>query len=191
MRINVSWKTITCHVVTYDEGKSFSDEYGVQFFETSDMTGGRVEQMFTSLATEIKHKRSNLPRGNNVPGQDRHDSEDSPPIDQEDLAHERSDPNDSSGMSPKRHTKKQRRAATDQADSSSSQFTLPRVTPLFPGAITALDLSLERCTASRIHPASTSSSLSDWLQPHQHTIFPPSAGSSCIRNTVWLTNGQS
>jgi len=69
-------------VVTYDEGKSLADEYGVQFFETSALTGERVEQMFTSLATEIKHKRidnfdqraaggrgPNSPRGN-VPGQD-------------------------------------------------------------------------------------------------------------------------
>mmetsp|Transcript_16479 Transcript_16479/g.20099 ORF Transcript_16479/g.20099 Transcript_16479/m.20099 type:complete len:221 (-) Transcript_16479:168-830(-) len=121
----------------------------------------------------------------------RRESKGSPPIDQEDVIHDRSDQNDSAGMSPKRHTKKRRRAATDQADSSSSPVTCPRVTPLFPGAITALDLSLARCTASGIQRTSTSSSLSDRLQPHQHTIFPPSAGSSCIRNTVWLTNGQS
>jgi len=110
----------------------------------------------------------------------RRESKGSPPIDQEDVVHDRSDQNDSSGMSPKRQPKKRRRAATDQADSSSSPVTCPRVTPLFPGAITALDLSLARCTASGIQRTSTSSSLSDRLQPHQHTIFPQSAGSSCI-----------
>merc|ERR1711935_525491 len=44
-------------VVTYDEGKQLADEYGVQFFETSALTGHHVEKMFTSLATTIKHKR--------------------------------------------------------------------------------------------------------------------------------------
>ena len=44
-------------VVTYDEGKQLSDEYGVQFFETSALTGHNVEKMFTALATTIKHKR--------------------------------------------------------------------------------------------------------------------------------------
>lgn len=44
-------------VVTYDEGKQLADEYGVQFFETSALTGHHVEEMFTALATTIKHKR--------------------------------------------------------------------------------------------------------------------------------------
>jgi GTPase SAR1 family protein len=44
-------------VVTYDEGKLLADEYGVQFFETSALTGHHVERMFTALATTIKHKR--------------------------------------------------------------------------------------------------------------------------------------
>jgi GTPase SAR1 family protein len=44
-------------VVTYDEGKQLADEYGVQFFETSALTGQNVEKMFTALATTIKHKR--------------------------------------------------------------------------------------------------------------------------------------
>ena len=44
-------------VVTYDEGKQLADEYGVQFFETSALTGNNVEKMFTALATTIKHKR--------------------------------------------------------------------------------------------------------------------------------------
>lgn len=44
-------------VVTYDEGKRLADEYGVQFFETSALTGHNVESMFTALATTIKHKR--------------------------------------------------------------------------------------------------------------------------------------
>lgn len=44
-------------VVTYDEGKQLADEYGVQFFETSALTGQHVEKMFTALATTIKHKR--------------------------------------------------------------------------------------------------------------------------------------
>jgi small GTP-binding protein len=44
-------------VVTYDEGKQLADEYGVQFFEASALTGHNVEKMFTALATVIKHKR--------------------------------------------------------------------------------------------------------------------------------------
>jgi len=44
-------------VVTYEEGKQLADEYGVQFFESSALTGENVEQMFTALATTIKHKR--------------------------------------------------------------------------------------------------------------------------------------
>lgn len=44
-------------VVTYEEGKQLAEEYGVQFFETSALTGHNVEKMFTVLATTIKHKR--------------------------------------------------------------------------------------------------------------------------------------
>lgn len=44
-------------VVTSEEGKSLAEEYGVQFFETSALTGSNVETMFTALATTIKHKR--------------------------------------------------------------------------------------------------------------------------------------
>lgn len=44
-------------VVTFDEGKQLADDYGVQFFETSALTGQNVEKMFTALATTIKHKR--------------------------------------------------------------------------------------------------------------------------------------
>lgn len=44
-------------VVQYDEGKQLADEYGVQFFETSALTGHDVEPMFTALATTIKRKR--------------------------------------------------------------------------------------------------------------------------------------
>jgi GTPase SAR1 family protein len=44
-------------VVTLDEGKQLAEEYGVQFFETSALTGHNVEKMFTALATTIKHKR--------------------------------------------------------------------------------------------------------------------------------------
>ena len=44
-------------VVSYDEGKQLADEYGVEFFETSALTGSNVEDMFTNLATTIKHKR--------------------------------------------------------------------------------------------------------------------------------------
>lgn len=44
-------------VVTFDEGKQLAEEYGVQFFETSALTGHNVEKMFTALATTIKHKR--------------------------------------------------------------------------------------------------------------------------------------
>jgi len=44
-------------VVQFDEGKQLADEYGVQFFETSALTGHNVEGMFMALATTIKHKR--------------------------------------------------------------------------------------------------------------------------------------
>ena len=44
-------------VVQYEEGKQLADEYGVQFFETSALTGQSVEPMFTALATTIKRKR--------------------------------------------------------------------------------------------------------------------------------------
>jgi len=44
-------------VVQYNEGKQLADEYGIQFFETSALTGHNVEKMFTALATTIKHKR--------------------------------------------------------------------------------------------------------------------------------------
>ena len=44
-------------VVTTEEGKALAEEYGVQFFETSALTGNNVESMFTALATTIKRKR--------------------------------------------------------------------------------------------------------------------------------------
>ncbi|KAL3806655.1 hypothetical protein ACHAXA_007996 [Cyclostephanos tholiformis] len=44
-------------VVGYDEGKALADEYGVQFYETSALTGNNVEVMFNSLATTIKRRR--------------------------------------------------------------------------------------------------------------------------------------
>lgn len=44
-------------VVQVEEGKSLADEYGVQFFETSALTGSNVESMFTALATTIKRQR--------------------------------------------------------------------------------------------------------------------------------------
>lgn len=55
-------------VVTFDEGKQLADEYGVQFFETSALTGHNVEKMFTALATTIKHKRIDEFEGQNGPG---------------------------------------------------------------------------------------------------------------------------
>lgn len=44
-------------VVTYDEGKQLAEEYGVEFFETSALTGQNVEKMFYGLSTTIKRKR--------------------------------------------------------------------------------------------------------------------------------------
>jgi GTPase SAR1 family protein len=55
-------------VVTYDEGKQLADEYGVQFFETSALTGHNVEKMFTALATTIKHKRIDEFAGSHMGG---------------------------------------------------------------------------------------------------------------------------
>jgi len=64
-------------VVGPEEGRVLADEYGVRFFETSALTGQNVEEMFTSLATTIKHRRidefegspaydQNSPRGRDV-----------------------------------------------------------------------------------------------------------------------------
>jgi len=44
-------------VVTFDEGKQLAEEYGVEFFETSALTGMNVEKMFYGLSTTIKRKR--------------------------------------------------------------------------------------------------------------------------------------
>ena len=55
-------------VVTFQEGKQLADEYGVQFFETSALTGQNVEKMFTALATTIKHKRIDEFEGANAGG---------------------------------------------------------------------------------------------------------------------------
>jgi len=44
-------------VVQVNEGQELADEYGVQFFETSALTGSNVEGMFTALATTIKRTR--------------------------------------------------------------------------------------------------------------------------------------
>lgn len=55
-------------VVTFDEGKQLADEYGVQFFETSALTGTNVEKMFTALATTIKRKRIDDFEGGSLKG---------------------------------------------------------------------------------------------------------------------------
>ena len=47
----------TDRVVTTEEGMQLAEEYGVQFFETSALTGANVETMFINLATTIKHRR--------------------------------------------------------------------------------------------------------------------------------------
>ena len=44
-------------VVQTEEGRGLAEEYGVQFFETSALTGSNVESMFTALATTIKRTR--------------------------------------------------------------------------------------------------------------------------------------
>jgi Ras-related protein Rab-8A len=44
-------------VVTLEEGQQLADEYGVQFFETSALTGQNVETMFLALTSTIKRKR--------------------------------------------------------------------------------------------------------------------------------------
>ncbi len=44
-------------VVQSEEGRQLAEEYGVQFFETSALTGHNVEAMFNSLATTIKRHR--------------------------------------------------------------------------------------------------------------------------------------
>jgi small GTP-binding protein len=44
-------------VVQSEEGRQLAEEYGVQFFETSALTGHNVEAMFNNLATIIKRHR--------------------------------------------------------------------------------------------------------------------------------------
>lgn len=44
-------------VVSTEEGRALAEEYGVQFYETSALTGNNVETMFTALATTIKRNR--------------------------------------------------------------------------------------------------------------------------------------
>lgn len=50
-------------VVQVEEGQGLADEYGVQFFETSALTGANVEGMFTALATTIKRRRIDAYKG--------------------------------------------------------------------------------------------------------------------------------
>jgi len=57
-------------VVTKEEGMALAEEYGVQFFETSALTGNNVEGMFTALATTIKRKRIDELENNNANGGD-------------------------------------------------------------------------------------------------------------------------
>jgi small GTP-binding protein len=44
-------------VVSSEEGRQLAEEYGVEFFETSALTGANVEGMFTALAKTIKRRR--------------------------------------------------------------------------------------------------------------------------------------
>lgn len=44
-------------VVSTEEGMQLADEYGVQYFETSALTGANVESMFINLSTTIKRRR--------------------------------------------------------------------------------------------------------------------------------------
>ena len=55
-------------VVQVEEGRGLADEYGVQFFETSALTGGNVESMFTALATTIKRRRIDEYEGSQAAG---------------------------------------------------------------------------------------------------------------------------
>jgi len=55
-------------VVSTEEGKTLAEEYGVQFFETSALTGSNVETMFTALATTIKRKRIDDLEGADIDG---------------------------------------------------------------------------------------------------------------------------
>ena len=42
--------------VTYEEGKSLADSYGIQFFETSAKIGTNVTEAFQAISKEIKEK---------------------------------------------------------------------------------------------------------------------------------------
>jgi len=42
--------------VSYSQGKSLAEEYGIPFFETSAKTGEQVQEVFTGLAKEIYMK---------------------------------------------------------------------------------------------------------------------------------------
>ena len=42
--------------VTYDEGKKFSDENNLVFFETSALNGKNIEEIFVQSATDLVNK---------------------------------------------------------------------------------------------------------------------------------------
>jgi Ras-related protein Rab-8A len=42
--------------VSYSQGKSLAEEYGIPFFETSAKTGEQVQEVFTGLAKQIYTK---------------------------------------------------------------------------------------------------------------------------------------
>jgi len=46
-------------VVSYNEGKSLSEKYGMQFFEVSAKTGQNIEELFFNITDEIAKKIEN------------------------------------------------------------------------------------------------------------------------------------
>ena len=50
--------------VTFEEGKTFSDSYGLKFFEISALTGENIDLVFETLAKEMAIAFGSLDAGN-------------------------------------------------------------------------------------------------------------------------------
>jgi len=54
-------------VVAFDTAKSFADELGIEFLETSAKNADNVEQAFMTMAAQIKNRMASAP-GTDKPG---------------------------------------------------------------------------------------------------------------------------
>ena len=59
-------------VVSTEEGQKLADALGIRFFETSALRGDNVDNVFLSLATDIReHQLDELARGRRIPSTDK------------------------------------------------------------------------------------------------------------------------